>query len=64
MAAVDAKIKPDGSYGTIGLLCWRPCRQLAKSRAVCDAFLNLLQWKIPRSFHETTRDFLGGVGGI
>ena len=24
----------------------------------------LYKWKIPRSFHETTRDFLGGVGGI
>ena len=24
----------------------------------------LYKWKTPRSFHETTRDFLGGVGGI
>nr|DAU85284.1 MAG TPA: hypothetical protein [Caudoviricetes sp.] len=47
-----------------GFLCWQPCRQLVKSYTVCGVSSISLQWKIPRSFHETTRDFLGGVGGI
>ena len=39
----------------------------AQTRAFQSPFFtskNATKRKIPRSFHETTRDFLGGVGGI
>nr|DAS38853.1 MAG TPA: hypothetical protein [Caudoviricetes sp.] len=38
--------------------------QLSQAFTVCGVLDFSDKRKIPRSFHETTRDFLGGVGGI